>query len=296
VLLQRERARVADLDAQLRAASQAQAEDHARQSADKAELAQRTRQMTQRFREQEQRAREADARVRELQFQLAEAQRTAATLSAVQPAASAAVASPAQTKAWLAAVSDADTIKAQAARIRLQMEGRYGALAQQLGLSSKQIEQFIQLLVDKQMVAGDATVAGLQEGGDALKDPSAFATLVAVSRSDLEAQIRALLGDAGYSQYLQLQVATGQSGTLARMQAALNGSERLSDTQLAQLQQLLADNRIGHLTPKIVATAQAQGFLTPTQLEALQNLFQEQQAAQQSRRAPQPPPQTSGSK
>jgi len=59
-----------------------------------------------------------------------------------------------------------------------------------------------------------------------------------------------------------------------------------------QLQQLLDQNNVGHLTVKIIAEASSSGFLSPVQLQALQELYQQQQAAQQQRRRSQPIPST----
>ena len=170
--------------------------------------------------------------------------------------------------------------------MRLKMERQYGALAKQLGLNAAQTDQFMKLLVDKQLASADATVAAMQAGDKALNDPNAMAMLVAASRNDIEAQIQSLLGDSGYLQYLQAVRATGQTNTLGRLQAALMGTEPLSDAQLGQLQQVLDANHINHISDKVMADAQAQGFLTPAQMKALQNLFQEQQAGQARRRAP----------
>jgi len=79
---------------------------------------------------------------------------------------------------------------------------------------------------------------------------------------------------------------TGQSSTLGRLQAALFGAESLSGAQLGQLQRILDANHINHISDKVMADAQAQGFLTLAQMKPLQNLFQEQQAGQARRRAP----------
>jgi hypothetical protein len=271
VFLWRERSIVADLRTQLLAAGETQTRRDARHAAEQAESAQRTQQMEQ--------------RVHELESQLADANRAAAAAKSIVPPAPAS-APATQTKPFLAVAGDASTIRAQTARMRLKMERQYGALAKQLGLNADQTDQFMKLLVDKQLASADATVAAMQAGDNALNDPNAMAMLVAASRNDIEAQIQSLLGDSGYSQYLQAVRVTGQTSTLGRLQALLIGTEPLSNAQLGQLQQLLDANNINHISDKVMAGAQAQGFLTPVQMKALQNLFQEQQAGQARRRAP----------
>jgi hypothetical protein len=270
-LLWRENSIVVDLRTKLLAASEAQTRREARHVAEQAELAQHAQQM--------------DQRVHELESQLADAKRAAAAAkSAVPPAPASAPAT--QTKPLLADSGDASPIRAQAARMRLKMERQYGALAKQLGLNAAQTDQFMKLLVDKQLASADATAAAMQAGDKALNDPAALAMLVAASRNDIEAQIQSLLGDSGYSQYLQAVRVAGQTSTLGRLQALLIGTEPLSDAQLGQLQQVLDANHINHISDKVMADAQTQGFLSPAQMKALQNLFQEQQAGQARRRAP----------
>ncbi len=287
-LLWSESSLVAELRAKLLAAGEAQARRDARHAAQQTELAQRAHQMEQRLQELEQRVGAADARARELETktrglegQLADEKRAA---EAAKSASSAALAAP--TKPSSPAAGEPSAIQAQAARMRPKMERQYGALARQLGLNAAQTDQFMKLLVDKQVASADAAAAAMQAGDKGLNDPAAFAMLEAASRNDIEAQIQTLLGDSGYAQYLQAVRVTGQTNTLGRLQALLMGTEPLSDAQSGQLQQVLDANHINHISDKVMADAQAQGFLTPAQMKALQNLFQEQQAGQARRRAP----------
>jgi hypothetical protein len=273
-LLWRENSIVVDLRTKVLAASEAQQREQRLLA-----LEQRARAAD--ARAADARARELEARTHELESQLADAKRAAAAaMSAVPP-------TPAtQTNPLLAVAGDASTSRAQAARMRPKMERQYGALAKQLGLNAAQTDQFMKLLVDKQLASADATAAAMQAGDKALNDPTALAMLEAASRNAIEAQIQSLLGDSGYSQYLQAVRVTGQTNTLGRLQAALMGTEPLNDAQLGQLQQVLDANHINHISDKVMADTQAQGFLTPAQMKALQNLFQEQQAGQARRRAP----------
>jgi len=287
-LLYREHATVTGLRAQLRTAQESQTRSQAQAMASDAQSRQHALELEQRLHELEQlaqaehnRARDAAAhlhdletRADELQSRLAAAERTIAKLKAPPPA----KANPAATAAAIAA--------AQVDHARQRMEQRYGPLAKQLGLTPDQTDQFMKLLVDKRMATSDVTAAAAQQGGAALQDRAAFTSLVTSQQDDIENQIQALLGDAGYAQYLAATVTTGQSNSIVRLQAALSGTAPLNDAQVAQLQQLLSQDNIGHITSDIVAEAQAQGFLSPTQLQALQTLYQQQQAAQQRRHSP----------
>ena len=289
VLYARERAALADLRAQLRTARETQTRDHAQATASDTQARAHAQELDRRIHDLEQlsqaeheRARDAAARlhdleahVDELRSHLKEAQRTIARLKAPPPSAN-----PAGTDAAIAA--------AQADHARQKFERLYAPLTKQLGLTPDQADRFMKLLVDKQMVANDLAAAAAQQGGAALQNRAAFASLVASQQDAIENQIQVLLGDSGYAQYLAATVTAGQSNSILRLQAALNGTEPLNDAQVAQLQQLLSENSIGHITPDILAAAQARGFLSPAQLQALQNLYQQQQAAQQRRHSPPP--------
>ena len=290
VWLYTEHSNASDLAAQLRTAKESADRLRALHAKEQADLANQAKKTDERIHELERHdlASEAlikklEAREQDLASELAASRRAAAQPQVVAPPS----AGSAPVKPLLTVAPDPAAIAAQAARLRLQVAGRYGPLAQKLGLSPTQSDQLMRLLVDKQMIPNDATLAGLQQGGNVLNDPGAFATVVAESQDQIENQIQALLGDEGYAQYLQWNITAGQSGSIARLQAALAGTEPLSDAQVTQLQQLLNDNHVGHLTAKILATAQAQGFLSSTQMQALASLFEQQQAAQQARRAPQ---------
>lgn len=236
---------------------------------------------------------EGTARVHELEEKLAAAQQSIAkpkpdmvVSNTVQPSATA----PA--KDWLATAKDPEILQAQAARVRRQVESRYGNLAKKYGLTPQQSEQFMQLLVDKRLATTDATIASLAQNGNGPNDPAAIASATADSIDETNNQLRGLLGDANYADYRQQELTLGQSGTLVRLNDSLSGTEPLSSSQMDQLQQLLDQNNVGHLTVKIIAEASSSGFLSPVQLQALQELYQQQQAAQQQRRRSQPTPST----
>ncbi len=261
VLLHRDHSKLADLRSQLDAAAQIRHRLESEVAADHFGFAQRD----QRIADLARRFRAADTRVRNLESRVEGTHGGSGASSMSEPGAA----------------------QFQSARLRRQMEKRYGALAKRLGLTPAQTERFMDLLVDKRMVATDATAAALRERGGALGDSSDFAALMAMSDDDIENQIQALPGDQGYAQNLRANATVGQSGTIVRLQTALAGTEPLTDVPLAQLQQLLADSHVGHLTIQVMVKAQSQGFLDAVQMQALQTIFQQQRAAMQSRQAPQ---------
>jgi hypothetical protein len=276
--------RARDLGRQLLAAQDQAAHRAALAAAERVQLARRAALAEQRLANVLARDHQLEAMAHDLESRVVAAQRAAAAKPALaaqgNPSADAAGATPARSN--------------QAGAVRLQMERRYGALIQRLALTPEKSRAFLQLLVDRQLAGTDAVMAAMQEGGGALGDPADLATLVAASQDDIDSQIHALLGDAGYLQYVQAGLTAGQTSTLTRLQAALSDTAPLSDGQLAQLQQIIANSHSGHLTSKAVMSIQSQGFLSAAQLQAVQNLFLQQRAAQQSRNAPLPPAPATG--
>lgn len=175
------------------------------------------------------------------------------------------------TKDWLAMANDPEVTNRLQARFRNQASTRYAGLISMLGLDDAKSQQLITLLVDKKMAATDVAVAAVQAGGGDNVDPATVAGSVVAAKATIESQIQALLGPDGYNDYRSYEIQAGQSGVVADVQSALaSTSSPLTDQQVAMLQQVLQANNIGHVSDKVVS--QSQAFLTPDQVQALQNL------------------------
>jgi hypothetical protein len=231
------------------------------------------------------RAEEAEAKVGQLQDELAAARLKPGPANARKTAKGkpAAPVTVDQEKQWLAEANDPAVMQRLNAQARLAMQQRYAGLFAKLGLTADQTEALTKLLSDKQLVLSDVAVSALQNGVDPHADPDAFQALVVTAKAGIEDQMRSLLGETGYAQYLAFTQDIVSSNTLVRVQRVLaNTPDILTDDQTAQLKVLLSrTDGNGRITPRVIADAQA--FLSPAQIQALQQANDIQQAASQSR-------------
>jgi len=207
------------------------------------------------------------------------------------------------------------------------LDNRYAALFKKLNLTPEQLDKFKNLLVEKQTSMMDVFAAAREQGINPREDPEAFHKLVADAQAEVDASIKAALGDADYAQYKGYEQSLPQRNTVGQLEQRLSySSTPLSDSQSESLVQILASTGattgggmrgaiaggaamaigggpgMGPNTRITDATiAQAQGVLAGPQLDALKALQQEQQARaemQQAMRkqlqsgngAPPPPP------
>jgi hypothetical protein len=142
------------------------------------------------------------------------------------------------------------------------------------------------LLIDKRLVAVDMTVAQVQQNQNPMSDLADFQDMVGAARTGIEGRIQELLGEQGYADYRDYDRNFSQNSNLAQIDDALrNSASALSDDQRDRLRQLLQDNNAARLNPKLIN--QTNDFLSPAQVQALQDLRQAQQLASQKRSQPQ---------
>ena len=184
------------------------------------------------------------------------------------------------------------------------LDSRYAALFKKLNLTPEQLEKFKNLLVEKQTSMMDVFAAAREQGINPREDPEAFHKLVADAQAEVDAGIKAALGDADYAQYQDYEHSMPQRNTVGQLEQRLSySSTPLSDSQSEALVQILASTGattgggmrgalaggaamaigggpgMGPNTQITDATiAQAQGVLAGPQLDALKALQQEQQA------------------
>jgi hypothetical protein len=188
-------------------------------------------------------------------------------------------------------------------RSRGALDGRYAALFKQLGLPPDQLQKFQQLLLDKQSTMRDVITAmrsqGLTPGPDTRDQ---MRTLVQNANAEIDTQIEATLGPAGYAQYQTYEQTQPQRTTVERVQQRLSySSQPLTDQQAASLVSIMAQeaqaraNANGNggngggprrgfagggngaaITDQVIQ--QASAVLSPAQLTTLQEVQQEQQA------------------
>jgi hypothetical protein len=169
---------------------------------------------------------------------------------------------------------DPDVMRLLTAEQDAQIRRRYGALFKKLGLSADQSDALTALLVDKRQAATDVALASAAAGGGL--DPGAYSNAVSAARNEVDQQIQSLLGQDGYSAFVAYDQQQGQMDVISKLQQTLaNADVPLTESQVAQLQQTMQDNHIGHVSPKVIS--QASQYLTPDQVSGLQQVYQEQQ-------------------
>jgi hypothetical protein len=185
---------------------------------------------------------------------------------------------------------------------RAALDSRYAALFRGLNLSPAQLDQFKNLLVEKRTAVADVMAAARDQGLNGRENRDELRALVQNAQSEVDANIRSLLGEAGYQQYQQFEKTQPQRAVVGQLEQRLSYSgQPLTPEQSEQLVQVLATNpsdqpraqrapeirtpagRIGFAggggTPiSDQAVAQAATVLSAPQVQALQQIQQEQQA------------------
>jgi len=225
--------------------------------------------------------------------------------------------------AWQSMSSDPKFQKLMAIQQKGMLDSHYAALFKSLNLSPQQLEQFKNLLVEKQQAMMDAVNAAREQGINPRTDPDAFNQAIAQAQAAVDAQIQSSLGDAGFAQYQQYVQTMPERNTVNQLQQALSyTSSPLTDDQASQMVNLLQQtsparpgngtagtgggggglgailgggNQTSRVTDETVS--QASGILSGSQLQALQQLQTQQQTQQQIQqlmrnadRPPAPPP------
>lgn len=199
-----------------------------------------------------------------------------------------------------------DVQRLMALQQKAQLNGRYAALFKSLHLSTDQLAQFKNLLVEKQMVNTDVMIAATQQGINPMQNPKEFRDMMQATQSDIDTKIKSTLGDDGYAQFQNYQQTQGQRNVVTQLEQSLSYTETpLTSAQSDQMLQILSSQTspTGAAGAQIVIAgpgggpspmgggagsritdatiASAQGVLSPPQVQALQEIQQQQQAQQQ---------------
>jgi len=182
---------------------------------------------------------------------------------------------------------------------RIQLDNQYAGLFKSLNLAPEQLDQFKNLLVEKQMAAWDTMSAAQGQGIDWGTNPGGFFRAVAVAEKNVDNQISSLLGPDGFNQFEQYAQTVPAVTTTGRLRQALSYTANpLTDAQASGLTQILApyaplpvnnpfavlNGDLGVTTFTAEARAQAQGILLPSQLQALQDQIKQQQQLLEARK------------
>jgi hypothetical protein len=194
--------------------------------------------------------------------------------------------------------------KLMAVQQKAMLDNTYAPLFKMLNLTPQQLEQFKNLMVQKQQALMDAVQAARDQGITPRSDPQAFQDAITQAQAAVDSQIQAALGDAGFAAYQQYQQTLPQRATVTSLQQSLSYTPTpLTDDQASQLIGILAQTSPpannnggnglaaafgrgaagpgGGAQVSDQAITLAQGFLSAPQVQALQQLQQQQQVQKQ---------------
>jgi hypothetical protein len=210
------------------------------------------------------------------------------------------------------ALQKPETQRLLATQQKAQLDTRYAALFRSLNLSPAQLEKFKNLLVERQTSMMDVMVAAREQGVDPRKDPKGFQQLVAGTQAEIDASIKAAIGDPSFAQYKNYDQTASQRNTTDQLSQRLSYSATpLTADQSTAMLQILGQTSLSTRTAANGTTATdgggrggggmnfmgggansgtpitdatvnlAQGVLSGPQVDALKQLQTEQQAQAQ---------------
>lgn len=206
-------------------------------------------------------------------------------------------------------MADPEFVRAMNLNEMARLNSRYGDLFRQLNLSPARLEKFKELLVERQNAGRDVMTAAMSEGLDPRQNGEQLQALVRENQAEVDASIKAALGDAAYQQYQSYDQTAPQRQVVSTVNDTL--AQPLSTTKQLQLVNLLAQSSSAQVAAASTGTfpgphsavtitddiiAQAQGFLSADELAALKTVQAQQEAAalvaaKMREAMPRPPPQ-----
>lgn len=185
-------------------------------------------------------------------------------------------------------------IQAQSSlQTKIRLDTQYASLFKKLNLPPEQLEQFKNLVVEKQMVAFDSITAANEQGINPFSNPQGFFQVVGAAEKNVDNQIGALLGESGFKQFNEYQATVPARNTVTILSQALSfTSAPLTDLQSEQVVRALTDHGtlamppnnpffvlnsdLGVIKLSDEGRAQIQGVLSPSQLHVLDEKIQQQ--------------------
>ncbi len=121
---------------------------------------------------------------------------------------------------------------------KAQLDARYAALFKSLNLTPAQLEKFKNLLVERQTSMMDVMAAAREQGVNPRNDPKGFQALVAGTQAEIDASIKAAIGDTAFVQYQNYDKTAAQRTTTDQLTQRLSysGTPLTADQSAAMLQ------------------------------------------------------------
>ena len=123
------------------------------------------------------------------------------------------------------------------------IEARYAALFKNLNLNPEQTEKLKTLLAERGNTRRDVEEAARAQGIDPRQHPEAYRKLFTDAQNELNASIKATIGEQGYAQLQNFEQTLPQRNLVENLQQRLASTNMaLTPTQAEQLVQILATN------------------------------------------------------
>lgn len=127
---------------------------------------------------------------------------------------------------------------------KLGVERQYAALFRNLNLTPEQAERLKSIIADRPITLQDARNIAREQGLDQRSDPDGFRLLMERTRNDIDNSIKAVIGEAGFTQLRTYEQTMPQRALANDLQQRLSyGSAPLTSDQTEQLVQILAANQ-----------------------------------------------------
>jgi hypothetical protein len=174
-------------------------------------------------------------------------------------------------------MKDPEFANAMRLRQRADLDRRYAGLFKELNLPADKLDALKDLMIERQTAAMDVFATAQSQGLNPRENREELRQLVQSTQSEVDASIKATLGDAAYARYENYNTTQPQRATVNRISESLSySSTPLNSSQSQQLVTIMAQNNTREITDQVIS--QAQGVLTSGQVAALKQYQAEQQA------------------
>ncbi len=124
----------------------------------------------------------------------------------------------------MAAMQKPEIQRLLATQQKAQLDARYASLFKNLNLTPAQLEKFKNLLVERQTSMMDVMTAAREQGINPRTDPKGFQQLLAGTQGEIDASIKAAIGDDAFNKYKNFDQTAPQRGTTDQLSQRLSYS------------------------------------------------------------------------
>lgn len=124
----------------------------------------------------------------------------------------------------MAAMQKPEIQRLLATQQKAQLDARYASLFKSLNLTPAQLEKFKNLLVERQTSMMDVMTAAREQGINPRTDPKGFQQLLASTQGEIDASIKAAIGDDAFNKYKNFDQTAPQRGTTDQLSQRLSYS------------------------------------------------------------------------